>query len=109
MQWLAFELSDHQPGLTVARFLITFSGRREQHGDLIAERQRLARRALGVMNQHLEDAVFFVGDSLSLADIALYAYTHIAHEAKIELEPYAAVQAWLERVAAVPGHVPMDA
>ena len=109
LQWLAFELSEHQPGFTVARFLITFSGRREQHAELIAERQKLARRALGVMERHLDGRTFFVGDSMSPADIALYAYTHIAHEAEIDLEPYAAVRAWLARVAAVPGHVPMDA
>jgi glutathione S-transferase len=109
LQWLAFELSDHQPGLTVPRFLIRFSGRREQHAELIAERQKLARRALGVMERHLDGRTFFVGDSMSLADIALYAYTHIAHEGEIDLEPYAAVRGWLDRVAAVPGHVPMDA
>jgi glutathione S-transferase len=108
-QWMAFELADHQPAFTVLRFLITFSGRREESAHLIAERTKLAYRALDTMEAHLDGTSFFVGDDISLADVALYAYTHLAHEAEIDLEPYPAVRAWLDRVAAVPGHVPIDA
>ena len=109
MQWMSFELCDHLPGFAVARFLITYSGRPEQYADLIAERRKLAQRALGVMERHLDARAFFVGDALSLADVALYAYTHRADEANVELEPYAAVRGWLDRVASEPGHVAMDA
>jgi glutathione S-transferase len=61
------------------------------------------------MERHLADWEFFVGARLSLADIVLYAYTHVADEGGFDLEPYPAVRRWLERVAAVPGHVPIDA
>ena len=62
------------------------------------------------MEGHLERAAgYFVGDALTLADIALYAYTHVAHEGGFSLERYPAIRAWLDRVAAEPGHVPIDA
>ena len=61
--------------------------------------------ALEVMEQHLRARSFFVGDSYSIADIALYAYTHVAHEGGFDLAPHPAVRAWLDRVAAQPGHI----
>ena len=63
--------------------------------------------ALGVMEQHLERREFFMGARASLADIALYAYTHVAHEGGFELAPYPAIQGWIARIAALPGYVPM--
>ena len=65
-------------------------------------------RALGVMEKHLADHRFFVDDHFTIADIALYAYTHVAHQCDFDLARYPAVRAWLDRVAAEPGHVPMD-
>jgi glutathione S-transferase len=61
------------------------------------------------MERHLDGREFLVGERYSIADISLYAYTHVAHEGGFELEPYPAVRAWLARVAAQPGHVPIDA
>ncbi len=61
------------------------------------------------MERHLDGRQFLVGDRLSLADIALHAYTHVAEEGGVDLEPYPAVRSWLERVAAEPGHVSIDA
>ena len=61
------------------------------------------------MERHLRGRSFLVGDRLTLADIALYAYTHVAGEGGFELDPYPAIDAWLQRVAAEPGHVPIDA
>jgi glutathione S-transferase len=61
------------------------------------------------MERHLDGKRFLVGESLSLADIALYAYTHVAHEGGFDLGGYPAVQRWLDRVAADPGHVTIDA
>ncbi len=61
------------------------------------------------MERHLADGEWFVGDSLTLADIALYAYTHVAPEGRFSLDDYTAIRAWLDRVSAEPGHVPMDA
>jgi glutathione S-transferase len=61
------------------------------------------------MERHLDGKAYFVGDTLTLADIALYAYTHVAHEGGFDLGEYPAIRAWIDRVAAEPGHVPIDA
>jgi glutathione S-transferase len=65
--------------------------------------------ALDAMERHLSSRSFFVGERYSLADISLYAYTHVAHEGGFDLDPYPAIRSWLERVAAQPGHVSIDA
>ncbi len=65
--------------------------------------------ALDAMERHLGGRAFIVGDRYSLADISLYAYTHVAHEGGFDLVPYPAIRGWLERVAAQPGHVRIDA
>ena len=109
LQWLFFEQYDHEPGVAVARFLLAYSGRAEEFADLIAERQKQGQRAIGALERHLESRDWLVGDGMTLADIALYAYTHVAPEGGIELEPYPAVRAWLDGVAAQPGHVAIDA
>jgi len=75
-------------------------------------RENLTKRgvkALAALELGLEGRDWLAGDGMTVADIALYAYTHVPHETGVELEPYPSVRAWLERVAAVPGHVPMDA
>jgi glutathione S-transferase len=61
------------------------------------------------MEAHLRDRPFFVGGAYSIADISLYAYTHVAHEGNFDLQPYPAIRGWLDRVAAQPGHVTIDA
>jgi glutathione S-transferase len=61
------------------------------------------------MEQHLGGRAWFVGDAMTIADIALYAYTHVADEGGFDLAPYPAIRAWLDRVAAEPGHVPIEA
>ena len=109
LQWMFFEQSDHLQSLAVARFMLTFSARPETFADRLPQLTKAGNRALGTMERHLAGSPFFVGNGVSLADIALYAYTHIAHEGGFDLEPYPAVRRWLERVASVPGHVPMDA
>jgi glutathione S-transferase len=65
------------------------------------------RTALAVMDNHLSRHSYFVGEAYGLADIALYAYTHVAHEAHFDLTPFQAVRAWLERVAGQPGYLPL--
>jgi glutathione S-transferase len=108
-QWLFFEQADHLQSFAVARFMLRFSGQPEAFADRLPQLTKAAHRALGTMERHLDGRPFFVGDALSLADIALYAYTHIADEAGVELDASPAVRGWLARVASVPGHVPMDA
>ncbi len=109
LQWMFFEQYDLEPAIAVVRFWVAYSGRPEEFADRLPERMQAGRRVLAALEQHLDGRVYAVGDSLSLADIALYGYTHVAGEGGFELEPYPAVRRWLERVASEPGHVPIDA
>jgi glutathione S-transferase len=110
LQWLFFEQYDHEPNVAVARFWLEYAGSTaDAMPDRLDELHRNGYRALAAMERHLEGRDWFVGDSMSLADIALYSYTHCADEGGFDLEPYPAVRAWVERVASQPGHVPMDA
>jgi glutathione S-transferase len=109
LQWMFFEQYDHEPAIAVARFWLTYSGQPEAFADRLPERLKAGDRALAAMERHLDGRQLFVGTELSLADIALYAYTHVAHEGGFDLGPYPAVRAWLDRVASAPGHVPIDA
>jgi glutathione S-transferase len=109
LQWAFFEQYSHEPYIAVARFWKTYSGRPE-----VFERQRDrlldgGYAALDAMERHLDGREFLVGDRYSIADISLYAYTHVAHEGDFDLSEYPAIRAWLDRVAAQPGHVPIDA
>jgi glutathione S-transferase len=109
LQWMFFEQYDHEPALAVVRFWVAYSGRPEAFADRLEERMAAGYRALDAMERDLDGRIFLVGDRLSLADIALYAYTHVAPEGGFELDSYPAIGAWLDRVAAKPGHVPIDA
>jgi len=108
LQWMFFEQYSHEPYLAVVRFW-TFAGALDEHRDEVPEKRRRGYDALGVMEGHLAERTFFVGERYGIADIALYAYTHVADEGGFELEPYPAVRAWLERVRGQAGHVTMDA
>jgi glutathione S-transferase len=109
LQWMFFEQHSLEPNLGAARFWLTMvKGGRElqQHG--LDEWMERGYQALGVMEKHLERYRFFVADHYTIADIALYAYTHVAHESGFDVTPFRAVRAWLKRVAHEPGHVSMD-
>ncbi len=108
LQWQFFEQYDHEPNIAVARFLVAYSGRNPSESDLDAQR-RGGYRALDAMEGHLADRRFLVGERYSIADISLYAYTHVADEGGFDLSRYPAINAWLERVTAQPGHVPITA
>jgi glutathione S-transferase len=109
LQWMFFEQNDHEPAIAVVRFWLGYSGRPEAFADRLQERTAAGDRALAAMERHLDRTAFFVGESITLADLALYAYTHVADEGGFDLSAYPAVQRWLERVAAEPGHVPIEA
>jgi glutathione S-transferase len=106
LQWMCFEQYSHEPNIATVRFWLHTELTDERRALLPAKRA-LGHAALGVMDGHLRDRSFFVDDRYTIADIALYAYTHVAHEGGFELAPYAAVVAWLDRVRAQPGHVPI--
>jgi glutathione S-transferase len=109
LQWMFFEQYDHEPALAVVRFWLAYSGKPEAFADRIPERTQAGYRALDAMERHLADRDFFVGDAPTLADLALYAYTHVADEGGFDLARYPAIRAWLAHVAALPGHVPIEA
>ena len=107
LQWLFFEQYSHEPYIAVARFIRSFLGLPEARRAEYESKQAGGHKALAVMDQHLARQEWLVGDGCSIADIALYAYTHVAHEGGFELAGYPSVRAWLDRIAALPGYVPM--
>ncbi len=109
LQWQFFEQYSHEPNIAVARFWLAYSGTPERFADQLPARMKGGYAALDAMDRHLDGRSFFVGERYSLADISLYAYTHVAHDGNFDLEPYGAIRAWLERVAGQPGHVPIVA
>ncbi len=109
LQWQFFEQYQHEPAIAVVRFLIAYSGEAEKHGDRIREQTRAGYVALDAMERHLTARTFLVGERYSIADISLYAYTHVAHEGGFDLGPYPAIRTWLDRVAGQTGHITIDA
>jgi glutathione S-transferase len=108
LQWMFFEQYDLEPAIAVVRFWQVYSARPEAFADRLEERTQAGYRALDALERHLDGRSYVVGDSLTLADIALYAYTHVAGEGGFDLARYPAIRAWLGRVAAEPGHVLID-
>jgi glutathione S-transferase len=107
LQWMFFEQYSHEPYVAVPRFWLTHGI--DVDSETLAERRRVGYLAFDAMESHLAGHEYLAGDGYSIADIALYAYTHVAHEGGFDLEAYPAIGAWLARVAAQPGHVPIDA
>ena len=108
LQWMFFEQYDHEPAIAVVRFWVTH-GRVDAFADRLPERMEAGKKALQAMERHLDGREWLVGRGMSLADITLYAYTHVAEEGGFDLEPHPHIRAWLDRVAAEPAHVPIDA
>ena len=109
LQWMFFEQYSHEPNIAVARFWLMYSGTPERYTEHLPSRMKGGYAALDAMEGHLDGRSFLVGESYSIADISLYAYTHVAHEGGFDLEPYPAIRGWLARVASRPGHVTIDA
>ena len=109
LQWQFFEQYSHEPNIAVARFWISYSGASERYEAELPARMKGGYAALDAMERHLDARTFLVGERYSLADISLYAYTHVAHEGGFDLSPYPATRVWLERVATQPGHIAIDA
>jgi glutathione S-transferase len=105
MQWQFFEQYDHEPNIAVARFW-ALADITPPEADREAKRKG-GERALAAMERHLADHRFLVGERFTIADIALYGYTHVAPEGGFSLQPYPALREWLARVASQPGHIPI--
>jgi len=105
LQWMFFEQYSHEPYVATPRYIVKhFSPDHARRAEL-PDRLAKGRAALAVMDQHLKSRSFFVAERYTIADIALYAYTHVAHEGGHDLTPYANVRSWLVRVAGQPGNV----
>jgi glutathione S-transferase len=110
LQWMFFEQYSHEPYVAVARFWLKFADKdalaKKQH--LVPEWHEKGNAALGVMETHLAKHDWFAGNRYSIADIALYGYTHCAEDGGFSLSRTPAVQRWIARVEATPDHVPLS-
>jgi glutathione S-transferase len=109
LQWMFFEQYELEVTVAVVRFWLNFSGRPEAFADQLDAKMAAGYKTLDAMEGYLPGREFFVGSSPTLADIALYGYTHVAHEGGFEMARYPEIRGWLGRVAALPGHVPITA
>ena len=109
LQWMFFEQYNHEPNIATSRYWIHVLGEREKYAEALVEKQQKGHDALRVMESHLSGRNFFVGSDYSIADIALYAYTHVAGQGGFSLDAYPAIRGWLERVERQPGYVAMEA
>jgi glutathione S-transferase len=107
LQWMFFEQYSHEPYVATPRFILKHLPEDSPRRAELPKRLEQGRAALAVMEAHLAGRQFFVGGHYSIADIALYAYTHVAHEAQLDLTPCPAVRAWMARVASQSGYVPL--
>ena len=107
LQWLFFEQYSHEPYIAVVRFLLRHTAPDDPRRSILEQRRIGGYAALDVMERHLAERSFFVGSRYTIADIALYAYTHVSDQGGFDLGPYPAVRAWLARVEATPRYVRM--
>ncbi len=108
LQWLFFEQYKHEPAIAVVRYWVSIADDPPNAAEIEAGRAA-GRAALEAMERHLADHEYFVGARLTIADIALYAYTRVAPEGGFDLGPFPAVREWLQRLEALPGIVPLCA
>lgn len=109
LQWMFFEQYNHEPNIATARYWLTHNVPiTSERKTMLEIKKKGGVEALGVMEQHLTTRTFFVAERYTIADIALYAYTHVADEGGFSLEPYPSIRAWLARVALHPRHIPIS-
>jgi len=109
LEWMFFEQYSHEPNIATSRFIIGYLKQPEKFKDLLAKKQREGYAALDVMEKQLTKHDFLAADQYTIADIALFAYTHVAEEGNFSLENYPAIRQWLARVQAQPNHIPITA
>lgn len=107
LQWQFFEQYSHEPSIAVARFIQFYLGLPQERLEEYRSLHKRGYKALKVMEQQLQRTPFLVGEQFSIADIALYAYTHVAPQGGFDLTLFPAIRAWLERVKQQPGYVGM--
>ena len=112
LRWMFFEQYNHEPNIATIRFWLAFVGLEALSGhqrEQIAIKRKAGNEALKLMDEHLADREWLVGDAISLADICLFAYTHVADEGGFDLDLYPGVIGWMERIMLHPKHVEMNA
>ncbi|MFL0915051.1 glutathione S-transferase family protein [Vibrio parahaemolyticus] len=107
-EWLFFEQYSHEPYIAVARFIQKYQGMPEQRLEEYKSLQTGGHKALQIMELQLSKTKFLVGDNISIADIALYAYTHVANEGGFNLETYPNIERWIEGIRKLDGYVGMS-
>ena len=107
LQWQFFEQYSHEPYIAVARFINLYLGLPDERRQEYAAKQEGGHRALTVMQQQLAATPFLLGEQPTLADVSLFAYTHVAHEGGFDLAAYPVIVGWVERITALPGFTPM--
>jgi glutathione S-transferase len=107
LQWMFFEQYSHEPYIAVSRYVLQHLELDDERRALLASKREGGLRALQVMEDHLRGQDFFVAGRYSIADVALYAYTHVADEGGFAMDDYPAIRSWLERVRSQPGHIPI--
>jgi glutathione S-transferase len=107
LQWLFFEQYKHEPAIAVVRFWVAMAPD-PPPAEEIERRRREGIVALKILERHLRERAYLVGERFTIADIALYAYTHVAEDGGFDLEPLPAVREWLQRVAAQPGWIAIE-
>ena len=105
LQWLFLEQYSHEPYIATSRYWIALLDKEREYRDALAEKRAPGQAALRIMNQHLAHHDFFVAGRYSIADIGLYAYTHVAPEGGFDLSAYPNILAWLDRVASQPAYI----
>lgn len=105
LQWLFFEQYSHEPFIATSRFWISILGKAEEYRTAIEQKREPGYAALSVMETHLIKRNFFVGERYTIADIALFAYTHVADEGGFDLTKFPAIQAWIEQVKSQPRYI----
>jgi glutathione S-transferase len=100
LQWLFFEQYSHEPYIATSRFWISILGKAQEYHEAIEQKREPGYAALRTMEKHLSNRTFLVGERYTIADISLFAYTHVADEGGFDLTQFPAIQAWIERVKA---------
>jgi glutathione S-transferase len=108
LEWQFFEQYSHEPGVAVARFIRLYQGMPADRQDEYEACLKAGYRALDVMEAHLQQHDYLATNAASLADISLYAYTHVAHEGGFDLSGYPAIRAWIARIQGLDAYLPMD-
>ncbi|MBW4446806.1 MAG: glutathione S-transferase family protein [Spirirestis rafaelensis WJT71-NPBG6] len=105
LQWLFFEQYSHEPFIATPRYWISVLGKAEEYKDALEEKHKAGYAALSLMEEHLKSHTFLVAERYTIADMCLFAYTHVAHEGGFDLSRFPHIKAWIERVKAEPGHI----